>query len=215
MGEQYLFIPFSLKTKNFLGYESSNLIKNNSNNYNNYEIIKIISNKIVINNISKKIINIIENDNTYNFCLIDNSFKYHSNAIVDGNYLLFDNIDKSTLNFSLINLYNYNIENNFGYDFCGLLNFKIDNGPPKIYLTDNFSKFIYLYEDNNQISVINLKLNNQLEQKNMDELYNKIILKKDNKIPIIYRFCSIHKDYYKPEDFLESEGDEGYYCAKK
>ena len=54
MGEQYLIIAFSLRTKKFLGFEFINLIKNELNNYNNYEIIKIISNKILINNVKKK-----------------------------------------------------------------------------------------------------------------------------------------------------------------
>ena len=69
MGEQYLLIPFSLRSKKFLGFESSNLFKNNSDNYNNYEIINIISNKILINNNKKKIINIIKNDDNNNFYL--------------------------------------------------------------------------------------------------------------------------------------------------
>ena len=214
MGEKYLFIAFSLKTKEFLGFESSNLIKNDFENYNNYEIIKIISNKILINNNNNKIINIIEYDSNYNFCLVKNSFKYNSNAIADINYLLFDSIENNTLNFSLINLDTYNVENNFVYDFCGLLNFKIDNKPPKLYLTDNFSKFIYLYEDNNQISIINLKINNQLEQKNQIELNNKIVLKKDNEeeiIPSIYQFFSVYSNEYIAENVLK---EEGYFCTK-
>ena len=103
MGEQYLFIPFSLKTKKFLGFESSNLIINNTHNYNNYDIIHIISNKILINNNDKKIINIIEIDDNYNFYLVKNSFEYYMSAISDNNYLLFDNIRNNKLNFSLIN----------------------------------------------------------------------------------------------------------------
>ena len=213
MGEQYLFIAFSLKTKKFFGFESSNLIKSEKNNYNNYEIIKIISNKIIINNNDDKIINIIENDNTYNFCLVNNSFKYHSSALADNNYLLYDIIEDNNLNFILINLDNYSIENNIQYDFCQLLNFKINNEPPKLYLTQNFSKFIYLYEDNNQISIINLKLNKELEQNN-NELINKIDLKRDNQteiIPIVSGFSSIYNNDYKLENVLK---EEGYYCTK-
>ena len=211
MGEQYLFIPFSLRIKKFLGFESSNLINNNQNNYNNYEIIKIISNKILINNNNNKIINVIENDDTYNFCLVNKSFKYYSSAIADNNYLLFDNIKNNNLNFSLINLDNYNIENNFEYDFCGLFNFKLNDEPPKLYLTQNFSKFIYLCEDNNQIGIINL--NKQLKQNN-NEFINKIDLKRDNKteiIPIVYQFNSKYDDDYNPEKVLK---EEGYYCSK-
>ena len=213
MGEQYLFIAFSLKTKKFFGFESSNLIKSEKNNYNNYEIIKIISNKIIINNNNDKIINIIEDDNTYNFCLVNNSFRYHSSALADNNYLLFDNIEDNNLNFILINLDNYSIENNIKYDFCQLLNFKTNNEPPKLYLTQNFSKFIYLYEDNNQISIINLKLNKELEQNN-NELINKIDLKRDNQteiIPIVSGFSSIYNNDYKLENVLK---EEGYYCTK-
>ena len=93
----------------------------------------------------KKNINIIEvneKNNTYNFYLVKNSFNYHTNALVDKKYLLFDNIKNKDLNFSLVNLDNYSIENNY-YDFGRLLNFRLDNNPPKIYLTQNFSKFIY------------------------------------------------------------------------
>ena len=213
MGEQYLFIPFSLRTKKFLIFESTNLIKNEQNNYNNYEIIRIISNKILINNNKDKIINIIENDKNFNFCLVKNSFKYYSSAITDNNYLLFDNIKNNNLNFSIINLDNYNIENNVDYDFCRLLNFKLNNQPPKLYLTQNFSKFIYLYEDTNQIGIINLKLNKQLEQNN-NELINKINLKRDNQtevIPIVHQFSSIYNNDYNSEKVLK---EEGYYCTK-
>ena len=165
IGEQYLFVPFSFKSKKFLGIESGNLIKTNSNNFNNFKIIKITCDKIIINDEGKKNVNIIEvdnngNSNTYNFYLVKNSFNYHTNALVDKKYLLIDNINNNNLNFSLINLDNYSIEKNY-YDFCRLLNFKIDNNPPKIYLTENFSKFIYLYKGNNQVSVIDFSLNKQ------------------------------------------------------
>ena len=183
-------------------------------NYNNYEVINIISNKILINNNDKKIINIIENDDNYNFYLVNNSFKYYSSAIADNNYLLFDDINNHNLSFSLINLDNYNIESNFNYDFCSLLNFKINNGPPRIYLTQNYNKFIYLYEDNNQISIVNLQLNKQLELNNNSNINNKIVLKRDNQaeiIPIVYQFSSIYSNSYIPEKVLL---EEGYYCTK-
>ena len=89
----------------------------------------------------------------------------------------------------------------------------MNNDPPKLYLTQNFSKFIFLYEGNNQIGIINLKLNKQLEQNN-NEFMNKIDLKRDNKteiIPIVYQFNSKYKEDYIPEKVLM---EEGYYCSK-
>ena len=87
----------------------------------------------------------VEIDGGNDFYLFKNSFKYYMSAIEDNNYLLFDNIRNNKLNFSLINLDNYNIENNFNYDFCVLLNLKINNAPLKLYLTQNFSNlFVYM-----------------------------------------------------------------------
>ena len=214
MGEHYLFIAFSLKTKKFFGLESANLIKNN--NYINFEIMHIFSNKILINNIENKRINIIENDNNYSFCLINYSFNYYSSALGDNNYLLIDNIKNNNLIFTLINLDNYTIENNFGHDLCQVLNFKIDNNPPKIYLAKNFKKLIYLYEDDNQIGLINIKLSKTLEQQNNNKINFKISLKKDNNseiIPSIHEYSSLYDNDndYSPERLLT---EKGYFCTK-
>ena len=214
MGEQYLFFTFSLKSKKFWGLESANLIKNN--NYNNFEIMNIFSNKILINNIEDKIINIIEDDNIYNFCLIKNSFNYYSSALADNNYLLIDKVIHNNLNFTLINLDDYSIKNDFGYDFCQVLNFKIDNNLSKIYLTQNFNKFLYLYEENNQIGIIDLKLNKPLKQKDNNEINFKLNLKKDNNIeiiPSIYKYSSLYSDDYCPDQLLKEE--DGYFCTKQ
>ena len=216
MGEQYLFVAFSLKTKKFLGLESANLIKNDSGDFNNFEIIKIISNKIIINDKENKIIYIVENNNTYNFCLVKNNFNYYSSAQIDNKYLLFDNIKDNNLYLSLINLDDYSIENNYDYDFCQLLNFRINNNPPKIYLAENLSKFIYLYEDDNQIGIIDLTLNKYLEQNDNDKnnLKYQVNLKKDHDteiIPKISRFSSFFSDEFEPAKILE---DDGYFCTK-
>ena len=80
-------------------------------------------------------------------------------------------------------------------------------------MTQNFSKFIYLYEDNNQISIINLKLNELLDKID-NNINDKIILKIDNQgevIPIIHQFSSIYDNDYKAENVLR---EEGYYCSK-
>ena len=212
MGEHYLFFAFSLKAKKFFGLESANLIKNN--NYNNFEIMHIYSNKIFVNNIENKIINIIENDNTYNFCLIKNSFNYYSNALAENDYLLIDNIKNNNLIFTLINLDDYSIKQNFEYDFGNVLNFKIDNNPPKIYLTKNFKKFIYSYEDDNQLVISNLKLNKPLEQKDNKEINYKINLKKDNNseiIPSIHDYSSLYDKDYGPEKL---SNEKGYFCTR-
>ena len=70
MGEHYLLIVYSLLKKKFLGLETANLIPKSSDNFNNFEIIQIISDKVIINNKKEKIVYIIENNTLYNFCLI-------------------------------------------------------------------------------------------------------------------------------------------------
>ena len=78
MGEDYLLIAYSLIKKNFLALETSNLIQNNNNKYKNFEILENSSDKIIINNSEDNIINIIEYDNSYNFCLVKNFNNYYS-----------------------------------------------------------------------------------------------------------------------------------------
>jgi hypothetical protein len=117
----------------------------------------------------------------------------------------------------LVNLDNYSIENNY-YDFCRLLNFKIDNNPSKIYLTENFSKFIYLYEGNNQVSVIDFSLNKkEMEQNNNNIINLNINLKRDiNSVeifPEIYNYSSCYGNDYKPEKLLNDDDDD-YYCTR-
>ena len=216
MGEDYLLIAYSLIKKNFLVLETSNLIQNNNNKYKNFEILENSSDKIIINNSEDNIINIIEYDNSYNFCLVKNFYNYYSNVQVNQNYLLFDKKENNKLLFKLINLNNYTIENNYYYDFCELLNFKINNNPPKIKLNKNFSKFIYLFEDNNQISLIDFSLNKKLKENENKQNLN-IKLKKDNLkevIPVIYKFSSCYdNNKYRPEKILDET--ENYFCTKK
>ena len=215
MEENYLIIPYSLTEKKFLGLETANLIENRKN-YNNFEIIGITPDKIVINNIEDKLIYVIENNDSYNFCLVK-TFNYYFNAQVSNNYLLLDKNNNNKYLFSLINLNDYKFDYKLSCDFNQLLNFKIkNNNPPKIILNQDFHKFLYLYEDKNQLGLIDCTFDKKIEYSNKNKQNLKIILTKDNLseiVPTIYDFSSYYKDDkdYEPNNVLK---DKGYYCTK-
>ena len=215
MGENYLIIPYSLTEKKFLGLETANLIENRKN-YNNFEIIGITPNKIIINNIEDKLIYVIENNDSYNFCLVK-TFNYYFNAQVSNNYLLLDKNNDNKYLFSLINLNDYKFDYKLSCDFNQLLNFKIkNNNPPKIILNQDFHKFLYLYEDKNQLGLIDCTFDKKIEYRNKNKQNLKIILTKDNLseiVPTIYDFSSYYKDDkdYEPNNVLK---EKGYYCTK-
>ena len=212
MGEHYLLIVYSLLEKKFLGLETANLIPNSSNNFNNFEIIQITSDKILINNKEDKIIYIIENNISYNFCLIKTTFSYYANAQTNTKYLLFDKLTNNKLLFVLINLNDYS--NEYNYHFNNLLNFKINNNPPKIILNKDFSKFIYLFKDSNQLGVVDFTLNKQFGEDNQNSQNIRIILKSDNDSeihPKIHDYSSFYSEDYKPNKLFE---EKEYYCSK-
>jgi len=209
MGEKYLLNIYSLKNKMFYGLTFINLLEN-EDNFNNFDISKITSDKIILNNSATKTIYFIDGDS---FSLIKKAFNYSSNFVATDNYLLFDNIKDDDLQFSLIDLKNYSNKDNTS--FVQLLNFKIDNNPPKLLLNENFKKFVGLY-DNNQLCIIdytlikNIKDNNDERAKDISEL--KFI--KDNDIeviPSIDIFSSSYDYDYKPKNLFINNS---YYCSK-
>lgn len=211
MGEKYFLIPYSINEKKFFGLKTLHLIQANDN-YNNYEIIQILSNKIILNNSKDKIINIIENRDAYNFFLVNRQFNYYSNVQVYKNKLLFDKVNNNNLWFSLINLNNYS---SVDYDkFSQIINFKINNNPPKILANKNLSKFVYLFEDNNQISEIDFSL---YENINFREEINNIVeirLTKENRrevIPTINKYSSFYDKDYSPNNILY---EKNYFCTR-
>ena len=215
MGENYFLIPYSLTEKKFVGLESSNFIQNNSNNFNNFEIIHIFNNKILINNSKDKTIKIIEHSNIYSFCLVDKSLQYYSNVQAYKNYLLFDKVINNELIFSLFNLDNYSEQNNFYINFSELLNFKMTNNPPKIFLNKNLSKFIYLLEDDNQINEIEFTSNKKINFREENEQILELKLNKENReeiVPTIHAYSSYYDKDYKPQNILY---EKDYFCTKK
>ena len=209
MGEKYLLNIYSLKNKNFYGLTFANLL-DNEDNYNNFDISKITLDKIILNNSATKTIYIIECDS---FCLIKKAFNYSLNFITTDNYLFLDNIKDNELQFSLIDLRNYSNKENTS--FVQLLNFKIDNNPPKLLLNENFKKFVGLY-DNNQLCIINYTLNKNIENNNNEDKndISKLIFRKDNSIeviPSIDLFSSSYDYDYKPKNLFINNS---YYCSK-
>ena len=210
MGEKYFLIPYSINEKKFFGLKTLHLIQAD-NNYNNYEIIQILSNKIIINNSNDKIINIIENKDVYNFFLVNRQFEYYSNVQFYKNYLVFDK-KNNNLSFFLINLNNYSSVEN--YNFSEILNFKINNNPPSIFANKNLAKFIYLFEDNNQISEIDFSLYKNLDVREEINQILQISLIKENKkevIPQIRDFSSFYDKSYSPRNLLN---EKDYFCTK-
>jgi len=213
MGEKYLFNIYSLLDKKFISLTSANLFPNNIK-FNNFEIINISENKILLNNTDKKTIYIIENNDNYDFCLLKQSFKYFSNIVANDKYLLFDNMNenknKNNLKFSLIDLSNSSNKENS--KIIQLLNFKIDNFP-KILVNQNFKKLVHLY-DNNQLCIIDYIYDENIEDNNINnENIMKINLSKDAEkvIIFIFNFSSCYDNKYHPEKLFTKES---YYCSK-
>jgi len=210
MGEKYFLIPYSINEKKFFGLKTLHLIQEN-NNYNKYEIIQILSDKIIINNSQDNIINIIENRDVYNFFLVNRRFNYYSNVQVYKNNLLFDKVNNNNLLFSLINLNNYS---SVDYNkFSELINFKINNNPPTIFANKNLSKFVYLFEDNNQISEINFTYENQNFREENYQI-EQIKLTKENQkevIPNIFNYSSFYDEDYHPNNILD---EKNYFCTR-
>ena len=216
MGENFSVIIFSLITKKFLSLETANLIEGKKN-CNNFEIINIFSDKILINNKEDKIIYVIENNDFYNFSLVK-TFKYHYNAQTNKNYLLIDDIKNNDLQFSLINLDNYNSDNDRSKEFNRILNLKLENNPPKFCFNKDFLKFGYLYEDFNQLEIIDCTIYKKFDQNNENQNNPNlnIILIKDNDVeivPKIFGYSSFYDDNndYEPEKILD---EKNYYCSK-
>ena len=209
MGEKSCIQCYSIKAKKFYVLAAINLFMD-VENFNNFEVIQITSNKIILNDFKNKIVYFIENNQIYNFCLLKKTFKYNSNVTVDNNYILFDKIINNNLQFSFIDLSDFtNKENN---RLIELLNFKLNYNIPKIAISQRFQKFINIY-DNNQLCILDYMYENHYNNQNNDNK-NEIILIKDNNseiIPPSFIYSSIYDSEYDPKNlFKEKE----YYCSK-
>ena len=211
MGEKFLLNIYSLENKKFLSLTCANLFPNNIK-YNNYEIINISKDKILLNNPEKKIIYIIESNDNYDFCLLKKSFNYFSNIVVNDNYLLFDEKNLNNINFFFIDLSNF--LNNENAKIIQLLNFKIDNYP-QIIVNQNFKKMVHLYE-NNQLCIMDYNYEDENIEDNKINNGNimKIKLSKDYEneiLPFKHFSSSIYSDKYSTRELFRKES---YFCSK-
>ena len=152
MGDNYLFIEFRLKNKEFDQCIFYNTISDDKCDYNNFEIIKIYSNFIILNNFNTKIIYIIEYDYLY---LIKNKYNYYENTIFNDKYLLFDNVKNYKIQLTLLDISNNsNLEN---HEIKELLNIDVNNYNPRLFLFNSNYKLVTLY-DKNQICILEFHL---------------------------------------------------------
>ena len=206
MGEKYLLNIYSLLNKKFLSLESANFFTDEIK-FDNYEIINVLEDKIMLKAPEKNTVYIIEIKDNYDFYLLKQSFKYFSNIVANDKYLLFDEKNENNFNFSLIDLSNFSKKENS--KIIQLLKIEIDNNP-KITANQNFKKIVQLY-DNNQLCIMDY---NYKEEKN--EVINienkenimKINLSKDNKkeiVPSSIRFSSIYDKDSHPNYLFQKE----------
>ena len=211
MGQNYLFIKYLIKEKQFIPLVTGNYISNNSKNYNKYEIKNISEYFIILNNIEEKIIYFIE-INT--FLILNKQFNYFLNVIGNDNYLLFDNVKNNEVQFSLIKLTDLSNEDN--NILLNLFNFKLDTNLPKIIMNNNLNNFIYLF-DNNQLCLTEYIYKNNEIKNNYKENIKEIIIRKNGVItPKIDSFSEVYSKDYEPSKLFSEERNllGYYYCSK-
>jgi len=204
MGQNYLFIKYSLLEREFSPVVTNNFIPASKIDYNDYEIKSILQDYIILNDFNNKYIYIIE---TKTFLLLKNYYNYHSFVTTKDNYLFFDQIQNNKIQFTCINLAKSSIdENNEGNkDLIELFNFNIYNiNFPKI-LSMNYNIFIHSYEQN-QLCLVKYKLdkiNNikSIKINNINEI--RLIPKNEQKIvPENTIFSSEYNQKYFLKCFL-------------
>ena len=193
----------------------------NNNHYNKTKKIldKFFKNEMLKNQKQTPVVN------NYNIKKIPHNYKNKRNYLYDNFskddsflkefYLSTgDNIVNNKLQFSFIDL--PSLENKDNNQFIQLLNFKIDNDPPKIFFNQGFKKFINLYENNNQLCIVDFTLKEiELDNNEIDNEIKEINLTKDNDleiIPKIYNYSSKYegKEKYAPINLLS---EKSYYCS--
>ena len=210
MGENYLINIYSLKEKKFIILDSINIFTN-VENYNNFEIIQMVSDKVIFNDSENKTIYFFETINNYDFCFLKKTIKYDYNLAIDNNYLLYDKISNDNFEFSFIDLLNLDIKKSVVLE---LLNLKIDFNIPKIISNKEFKKFISIYDDNQICITEYIYESEKINENNI--IIDEINLIKDNKsssiTPSIDSYFSTYSDYYNPNNlFINTDY---YYCSK-
>ena len=192
MGENYLINIYSLKEKKFIILDSINIFTN-VENYNNFEIIQMVSDKVIFNDSENKTIYFFETINNYDFCFLKKTIKYDYNLAIDNNYLLYDKISNDNFEFSFIDLLNLDIIKSVVLE---LLNLKIDFNIPKIISNKEFKKFISIYDDNQICITEYIYESEKINENNI--IIDEINLIKDNKsssiTPSIDSYFSTYSD---------------------
>ena len=214
MGEQYLFLNYSLKDKTFDSFLFQSFLPDkDDSNFNNYKIEYLSDELIILNDKDKKIIYEIE---ILPFYLLKKKYKYFSNILINEDYLLFDTIkENNIIQFSFIDLSNGLINEN--QEINDLLNLKFEYNYPKIILFSKLNKFIYLY-DVNQLCIIDYIFK---EKENKDEkakpnnkkIINGLKILKKNVIIKIIEHSGLYSDSYHPLNLFNNSSY--YYCSNR
>ena len=231
--DKYLFIEYDFKKQKFYSPITPNFAPIKGKEYKHFEIKYIYSNFIILNNNIKKYFYILaKKGDTY---LIKGDFKYYSNIIGKNEYIFFDIINKSNIEFSMINLLNnLSTEKNA---FNELFHFQIPFNIPKIISLNNNNKYLLLYEQN-QMCIIdfnhsdkiekkeeldNEKLNNENANKdnnnNINEnstltpnLIKEIVIKRIGPlVPKVRKHSEIYSDSYAPSNLFDYS--DNYFCS--
>ena len=213
MGEKYLLNIYSLLNKKFLSLESANLFTDEIK-FDNYEIINVLEDKIMLKAPEKNTVYIIEIKDNSDFYLLKQSFKYFSNIVANDKYLLFDEKNENNLNFSLIDLSNFSKKEKS--KIIQLLKIEIDNNP-KIIANQKFKKMVQIY-DNNQLCIMDYNYeeeNTEIINVENKENIMKINLSKDNEKeiePSSIEHSSIYNNDSHPKYLFKKE--KKYFCSK-
>ena len=211
MGQNYLFIKYSLLEREFTPVVTNNFIPASEFDYNDYKIKAILKDYIILNDFNNKYIYIIKSNE---FLLFKEYYDYHSFVTTNDNYILFDQIRNNKIQFTCINLTKSSIDENNeeNKELIELLNFNINIKYPKILLSYK-NIFIHLFEEN-QLCLVKYKLNKinnikSIPANNINEI--KLIHKNDEKIvPKNINFSSIYNDKYDTSRLFM---DKLYYCS--
>jgi len=211
MGQNYLFIKYSLFEREFSPVVTNNFIPASEIDYNDYEIKSILQDYIILNDFNNKYIYIIESNK---FLLLKEYYNYYDFVTTNDNYLLFNQIINNKVQFTFISLTksSINVNNGGNKDLIELLNFNIDINSPKILLS-NSNIFIHLFEQN-QLCLVKYKLNkiNNIENLSTSNI-NEIKLIQKNKKIIIPEISTSSSLYNIKYDAMNLFTDNLYYCS--
>ena len=211
MGQNYLFIKYSLLEREFTPVVTKNFIPASEIDYDNYEIKSIIQDYIILNDFNNKYIYIIESNR---FLMLKEYYHYHDFVTINDNYILFDQIKSNKIQYTCINIKGSSIveDKEENKELLELLNFNIDINSPKILLKNN-NIFIHLFEQN-QLCLVKYKLNQinnikSIKTQKIKEI--KLIHKNEKRImPEMTTSSSIYDTKYDANNLFK---EYLYYCS--